>query len=132
MQPAAADVVQYFTLPASAATAGDFFVAMMSLPWWRPCPRGAPKSLVYATSPTTGKMSRGTFPRAAPAAAEATARPSIAARKKKPRAVVRWRLIRERGHSGARPKGRRLAAASAEVISDVFGAAVPRTCGKVR
>jgi hypothetical protein len=32
MQPAERDVVQYFTLPASAATAGDFFAARMSLP----------------------------------------------------------------------------------------------------
>ena len=32
MQPADADVVQYFTLPPSAATAGDLFAAMMSFP----------------------------------------------------------------------------------------------------
>jgi hypothetical protein len=32
MHPAAPEVVQYFTLPASAATVGDFFSAMMSFP----------------------------------------------------------------------------------------------------
>jgi hypothetical protein len=32
MQPAELEVVQYFTLPASAATAGDFFAAMRSFP----------------------------------------------------------------------------------------------------
>ena len=32
MQPALADVVQYLTFPASAATAGDFFAATMSFP----------------------------------------------------------------------------------------------------
>ena len=58
MQPAGADVVQNFTVPASAATAGDFFVARMSMPWCGPCGRGAPKSSTYCTLPTTGKMIR--------------------------------------------------------------------------
>jgi hypothetical protein len=32
MQPALREVVQYFTFPASAATAADFFGAIMSIP----------------------------------------------------------------------------------------------------
>src|SRR5437867_974012 len=93
MHPALADDVQYLTLPASAATAGDFFAAMMSLPWWGPPGRGWPKSSVYCTCPTTGKMMcAGGFPFVDAVAVPAT-RPSIAARKRTPRAVVRWLLI---------------------------------------
>jgi hypothetical protein len=36
MQPARADVVWNFTLPASTATAGERHVVMMSFPSWRP------------------------------------------------------------------------------------------------
>src|SRR6266571_660169 len=90
MQPALADVVQYLTLPASAATAGDLFAATMSLPWCGPPGRGCPKSSVYCTCPTTGKMMcAGGFP-LVDAAAVPTARLSIAARKRTPRAVFRW------------------------------------------
>src|SRR5690349_20566056 len=103
MQPAVAEVVQYFTFPASAATAGDFLAAIRSLPWWGPPGRGAPKSRVYVTWPITGKISRGTFAVDAGAAAEAAARPTIAARTRIPRAVVRWRLIGRTRRSGARP-----------------------------
>src|SRR3954454_18448551 len=50
---------------------------------------------MYCTGPTTGKtMWSGTFGAAAPAVP--TAKPRIAARKRTPRAVVRWRLMRER------------------------------------
>ena len=61
MQPARADVVRNLTLPASAATASERLVAMMSLPSCAPLPRGAPKSSVYMALPTTGKTSCGTF-----------------------------------------------------------------------
>src|ERR671937_2139864 len=92
MQPAARDVVQYFTVPDSAATAGDFFADIKSLPWCAPPARGAPKSSMYVTCPTTGKMMwSGTF--GGPAPAVPAARPTIAARKRTPRAVVRWRLM---------------------------------------
>ena len=56
MQPARAEVVQNLTFPASTATTGDFLGARMSLPSWRPCGRGSPKSFVYRYGPTTGKM----------------------------------------------------------------------------
>ena len=46
MQPALADVVQNFTLPASAATTGVFFAASRSLPWCGPPARCWPKSSV--------------------------------------------------------------------------------------
>src|SRR5881394_15575 len=50
---------------------------------------------MYCTCPTTGKMMwSGTF--GAAAAAVPATRPRMAARKRAPRAVVRWRLIRER------------------------------------
>src|SRR3954447_12867753 len=95
MQPALRDVVQYFTVPASAATAGDRFAAIRSFPSCAPPDRGAPKSLMYCTWPTSGKtMWSGTF--GAAARAVPATRPMIAARKRTPRAVVRWRLIRER------------------------------------
>src|SRR5215470_10405520 len=97
MQPAVAEVVQYLTLPASTATAGDFFAAIRSLPWCAPPERGAPKSRVYVTCPITGKISRGTFVVAAGAAADTAARPTSAARKRIPRGFVRWRLIGDRG-----------------------------------
>src|SRR5215210_3600441 len=95
MQPALADVVQYLIVPASAATAGDRFAAIRSFPWCPPPDRGAPKSSVYVTAPTTGNtMWSGVFGAAAPAVP--AAKPRIAARKRTPRAVVRWRLIGER------------------------------------
>src|SRR3954467_11148567 len=95
MQPALRDVVQYFTVPASAATAGDRFAAIRSFPSCAPPDRGAPKSLMYCTWPTSGKtMWSGTF--GAAARAVPATRPMIAARKRTPRAVVRWRLIRGR------------------------------------
>jgi hypothetical protein len=46
MQPAERDVVHLTTRPASTATTGERLAAMRSLPWWRPCQRGAPKSFV--------------------------------------------------------------------------------------
>src|SRR5919201_4612412 len=107
MQPAVGEVVQYLTLPASAATAGDLFADMRSLPWCGPPGRGAPKSSVYVTVPTTGKISRGTLATDADAAAEPAARPRLAARMRIPRAVVRWRLIR--GGRGAPVRARRAA-----------------------
>src|SRR5438105_2149096 len=94
MQPALAEVVQYFTRPASAATAGDFFTAMRSLPWCGPPGRGAPKSSWYCTSPTTGKMMcPGAVAVRADAVEIPTAKPRIGARKRNPRAVVRLLII---------------------------------------
>src|ERR671939_628559 len=97
MQPALRDVVQYFTLPASAATAGDFLAATRSLPWCGPPGRGAPKSSTYCTSPTTGKtMWAGGF-----ASRDASAVPAVtprsAAARRTPRAVVRWLDMGRRG-----------------------------------
>jgi hypothetical protein len=46
MQPAGAEVVQNLIFPSSTATTGDFLGARMSLPSWRPCARGSPKSFV--------------------------------------------------------------------------------------
>src|SRR5919198_2804738 len=116
MHPAACEVVQYLTVPDSAATAGDLFADIRSLPWCAPPGRGAPKSSTYVTCPTTGKMMwSGTF--GVTAAAGPAARPSMTARKRTPRAVVRWRLIRGDGRSGARSRGRRLAGLSAPVES---------------
>src|SRR6476619_5329516 len=95
MQPAVRDVVQYLTVPVSAATAGERFADIRSLPWCGPPARGAPKSSMYWTVPTTGKMMwSGTF--GAAARAVPATRPRMAARKRTPRAVVRWRLIGER------------------------------------
>ena len=62
MQPAEEDDVQYFTLPASAATAIVRRGAMMSVPWWLPCQRASPQSFENATEPTMGKISFGTGP----------------------------------------------------------------------
>src|SRR5438067_12069755 len=96
MQPAAREVVQYWTFPASAATVGDFFAATMSLPWCGPPGRGAPKSSTYCTRPTTGKMTCAGTVLAAKATAAPAATPIAVTRKRTPRAVVRWRLIGER------------------------------------
>src|SRR5689334_14874302 len=105
MQPAVREVVQYFTLPASAATAGDFLAESRSFPWCVPPDRGAPKSSTYCTSPTTGKtMWAGTLALVEARAVPAT-RPRMTARKRIPRAVVRLRRI----EPGSRPKRRRLA-----------------------
>jgi hypothetical protein len=60
MQPAAADVVQNFTVPDSTAIAGALRAARMSFPWCDPPARGAPKSSVYDTEPTIGNTSFGT------------------------------------------------------------------------
>src|SRR4051795_4768085 len=60
MQPAVAEVVQNCTVPASTATAGACLSARMSFPWCGPPARGAPKSSLYVTEPTTGKISFGT------------------------------------------------------------------------
>src|SRR5438034_10772411 len=60
MQPAVADDVQSLTVPASATTAGERRGARMSIPWCGPPARGSPKSSVYETVPTTGKIRRGT------------------------------------------------------------------------
>src|ERR687898_50736 len=79
MQPARADVVWNFTLPASAATAGERHVVMRSFPWCPPCPRAAPKSSKYVALPTTGKISCGTFGDAAPGA-DAVASPAVRTR----------------------------------------------------
>src|SRR5512141_466844 len=107
MQPALADEVQYFTLPLSAATAGDLLAAIRSFPWCAPPGRGAPKSSTYWTLPTRGKtMCSGGGPLAAYAAAVPAARPVMTARKMNPRAVVRWRLIRERALRFASEGGR--------------------------
>src|ERR1051325_2798488 len=96
MQPAVADVVQNSILPLSTATAGDFFVARMSLPWCGPPARGWPKSSPYVVGAATGKMRVGTTPFIG-AADAAPARPrSAAKRRSTPRAVVRWRLIKLR------------------------------------
>src|SRR3954454_2637862 len=95
MHPALCDVVQYFTVPASAATAGDRFAAIRSFPSCAPPDRGAPKSFMYCTWPTSGKtMWSGTF--GAAARAVPPTRTMIAARKIAPRAVVVWPLIRGR------------------------------------
>jgi hypothetical protein len=51
---------------------------------------------MYCTLPTTGKMMCSGTLFAAKATAEPTATPIVAARKRTPRAVVRWRLMRER------------------------------------
>src|SRR6266536_6198247 len=124
MQPAELELVQILTVPASAATASAFRGAMMSLPWCGPCGRGAPKSFVYCTRPTTGNTIRlavtradgvvvglgvagfglviGPVPPSAspefPGCAEATPaeRPSSRRRRETPRAVVRWRRIKLR------------------------------------
>src|SRR4249919_2413711 len=58
MQPAVAECVQNLILPASVATASARRGAMMSFPSCGPCGRGAPKSFVYCTRPTTGKTKR--------------------------------------------------------------------------
>src|SRR4051812_13072430 len=55
MQPARADVVHSFTVPASAATAGERHIVRMSFPSCGPWPRGCPKSSKYFAAPTTGK-----------------------------------------------------------------------------
>src|SRR5918994_3511732 len=86
MQPARADVVWNFTVPASAATAGERHVVMMSFPWCPPLPRGAPKSLMYVALPTTGNTSFGTAAVEADAGAAARA---AAMRTRSPRAEVR-------------------------------------------
>src|SRR5919202_3615714 len=73
-------------------------------------------------------MSRGTLVVAAGAAADTAARPRMAARKRIPRAVVRWRLMRGGQRSGARSKGRRLAGAAVAVTSLEFAPLTPETC----
>jgi len=97
MQPALADVVQNFTLPASAATTGVFLRAIRSLPSCVPPPRGCPKSSMYVVAPATGKTSVGTDAAFGCFAADAgPARPNRRRRRRAPRAVVRWRLIKLR------------------------------------
>src|SRR5829696_9461862 len=112
MQPARDEVVQNFTVPASAANASARRGAIKSLPSCRPCPRGSPKSFVYETDPSTGKTIRGTLP---PGDAAAAAAPkSIAVRARRvPRAVFRRGVIRVRfaleGRKPSRVPGRFLA-----------------------
>src|SRR5215203_2286533 len=89
MQPARQDVVQNLTVPASTATATDFLAAMMSLPSWRPDPRASPKSSVYVTGPTSGKIRRGT------PAADADAGPPSRTTAK--RTTKRLRAVSRRG-----------------------------------
>src|SRR3954471_13310325 len=71
MQPAFAEVVQYFATPGSTATAGARLSASRSLPAWTPPGRGCPKSSVNVTAPTTGNTSVGTPPFVACAVATA-------------------------------------------------------------
>src|SRR3954468_8567727 len=97
MQPAFADVVQNSIFPDSTATTGVFFAASMSLPWCGPPARGCPKSSMYVAGPATGKTSVGTAGAFFGGAADAgTAMPSRQRRRRTPRAVVRWRLIKLR------------------------------------
>src|SRR5215208_261017 len=124
MQPADPECVQNLTLPASAATAKALRGAIKSFPSCAPCERGAPKSFVYCTFPTTGKTIRSADTRAAgavvcagfgfglgfvagpgppspgwvpvDAAATPAVRPSARMRESPPRAVVRWRRIKLR------------------------------------
>src|SRR5947209_3052178 len=51
---------------------------------------------MYVVGPATGKTSVGTVPFAGVAADAAPARPSARSRRRTPRAVVRWRLIKLR------------------------------------
>src|SRR5215211_5311403 len=99
MQPAREDVVQNFTVPASAATATDFFAAMMSVAWWGLEPRGDQKSSMYVVGPITGKMSLGTL--------AAAAVPGPASRTTVKRTTRRLRAVRRRGAIGTGSRSRR-------------------------
>src|SRR5512133_806710 len=97
MQPALADRVHRWTLPASAATTGVCRAATRSLPWWVPPARGTPKSSEKVVLPTTGNTIRAggaevaTVARDRCTAASAT-RPRAAAQRRI-RAVVRGKRI---------------------------------------
>src|SRR5262245_56530561 len=110
MQPAREDVVQNLTFPASAATAAERQVVTMSLPSWGPCPRGAPKSSVYAALPTSGKtigvaVGGAVLGSLSATAEEVRASPAAASsrRTRAPRAVVRSYPIPGRAGPTSRP-----------------------------
>src|SRR3954463_13714035 len=58
MQPALADRVQSWTVPASTATTGVRRAAIRSFPWWLPPGGGSPKSSEKLVLPTTGNTTR--------------------------------------------------------------------------
>src|SRR4029078_10087850 len=97
MQPALADRVHRWTVPASAATTGVCRAATRSLPWWVPWMRGAPKSSEKGVLPTTGttiraggaELATATRDGCAPAGATRTR----AAATRRIRAVVRGKRI---------------------------------------
>src|SRR5215471_15556122 len=108
MQPARAEVVQNLIRPSSTATTGAFFGARMSLPSWRPWPRGSPKSFVYRYGPTTGKTI-GLAVTAPPDCAETAAAPATRAAARiatTPRTVLRrFRMLRTASEAGRVPTG---------------------------
>src|SRR3954453_2600850 len=97
MQPALADRVHRWTVPASTATTGVCRAATRSLPWWLPPGRGAPKSSEKLGLPTTentirtGDAECATVARDCRATAAATRTRVAAARMI--RAVVRGKRI---------------------------------------
>src|SRR3954451_18201108 len=97
MQPAVADRVHSWTVPASTATTGVRRAAIRSFPWWLPPGRGSPKSSEKLVFPTTGNTIRAGDAECATAArdccAPAGATRTRVAAARRIRAVVRGKRI---------------------------------------
>src|SRR3954453_2580120 len=97
MQPAVADRVHSWTVPASTATTRVRRAAIRAFPWWLPPGRGSPKSSEKLVFPTTGNTIRAGDAECATAArdccAPASATRTRVAATRRVRAVVRGKGI---------------------------------------